>query len=142
MRWSRLPGSSLALAIARAAINHEGPVVAITPDTASANRLEAEIGRDTQRFLEGKVVERLSAHPELHDAPPSAVLKAAASIGSPGLRPVVLHAARASAKTGGGAVGSAAVSSEISKPAAARTAPQSTAVAERDALTSSPELLP
>ncbi len=42
-RWARLYGSSLGLVIGRAAKEHKGPVVVVTPDTPSAHRLEEEL---------------------------------------------------------------------------------------------------
>ena len=50
-RWGRLYGSSFGLALLNLAGKHPGPVVAITPDAATANRLEYELrfyiaGRD------------------------------------------------------------------------------------------------
>ena len=42
-RWSRLYGSSRALAVARAAAAHAGPVVAVVPDTPTAMRLTEEL---------------------------------------------------------------------------------------------------
>ncbi len=42
-RWGRLYGSSSALAIASAAQQHDGPIVVVTTDTRSADRLEHEI---------------------------------------------------------------------------------------------------
>ncbi|MCP4699849.1 MAG: transcription-repair coupling factor [Gammaproteobacteria bacterium] len=47
--WGRLRGSSAALAISSAAVQHEGPVMVITPDTLSAQRLIEDI-----RFYAGK----------------------------------------------------------------------------------------
>ncbi|GAB4348436.1 MAG: transcription-repair coupling factor [Gammaproteobacteria bacterium] len=42
--WGRLPGASLALAVAEAARHHGGLVVAVTASTSEADRLEAELG--------------------------------------------------------------------------------------------------
>ncbi|MCP4043914.1 MAG: transcription-repair coupling factor, partial [Gammaproteobacteria bacterium] len=41
--WRRLYGSSTGLVISRAAGLHNGPVIVITPNTATANRLEEEV---------------------------------------------------------------------------------------------------
>ena len=41
--WYNLPGSSFSLAVAEAARRHPGLVLVVTPDTPTANRLEAEI---------------------------------------------------------------------------------------------------
>jgi len=43
LTWGRLYGSAYGLAITTAARLHAGPLVVITPDTASANRLEEEL---------------------------------------------------------------------------------------------------
>ncbi|MBT0587264.1 transcription-repair coupling factor [Alteromonas oceanisediminis] len=42
-QWGELTGCSAALAIAKAAEKHDGPVLLVTADTPSANRLEKEI---------------------------------------------------------------------------------------------------
>ena len=42
-RWGRLYGSSSGLALLNLALAHEGPIVVVTPDTATANRLEYEL---------------------------------------------------------------------------------------------------
>jgi len=41
--WGELYGASVAMAIAHAAQNTQGPLIVITPDTQSANRLEREL---------------------------------------------------------------------------------------------------
>lgn len=51
-RWTSLYGSSRGLAIAGAAAAHSGPLMVITPDAASAQRLEDEV-----RFFLGEAVE-------------------------------------------------------------------------------------
>ncbi len=43
VRWSTLAGSSRSLAIAQAASGHDGPVLVLAPDTASALELEREL---------------------------------------------------------------------------------------------------
>ncbi|HKJ76805.1 MAG TPA: transcription-repair coupling factor, partial [Gammaproteobacteria bacterium] len=42
-RWGRLYGSSTGLALAAAAERHDGPLLAVAPDTLSATRLEQEV---------------------------------------------------------------------------------------------------
>ena len=42
-RWSRLYGAATALALANAACRHDGPVLALVPDTPSAMRLYDEL---------------------------------------------------------------------------------------------------
>nr|VFK38494.1 MAG: transcription-repair coupling factor [Candidatus Kentron sp. SD]VFK44841.1 MAG: transcription-repair coupling factor [Candidatus Kentron sp. SD] len=43
LRWGQLYGAAQGLAIVQAARAHDGPAVVVTPDTASANRLEEEL---------------------------------------------------------------------------------------------------
>jgi transcription-repair coupling factor (superfamily II helicase) len=52
-RWTSLYGSSRGLAIAGAATGHAGPLMVVTPDAASAQRLEEEV-----RFFLGPAVEQ------------------------------------------------------------------------------------
>jgi transcription-repair coupling factor (superfamily II helicase) len=42
-RWSRLHGAALGLAVTRASTLHPGPIVVITPDTPTAERLEEQV---------------------------------------------------------------------------------------------------
>jgi transcription-repair coupling factor (superfamily II helicase) len=42
-RWSRLHGAALGLAVARAGTLHPGPIVVVTPDTPTAERLEEQV---------------------------------------------------------------------------------------------------